>query len=133
MMWSVDQRAEFVIGGNAHFVKVTVLGRERTSDDFWDGNWLVTPIEIAAGAWRGAIRGDLRADELRRFRLELQDIYVNLSGTATLESLDAWITLTVQCESNGALKVEGVADDEPAIEIDSTSRYRTLTSRIFLR
>jgi hypothetical protein len=93
---------------------IEILGRERPDDrDYWDGNWLVTPISFELGRFHGRLPADLRTDELRSFRQELETLYRDLNGAATLTSLDAWLTLTVRCESRGQLRVEGVMDDQP--------------------
>ena len=99
--------------GSDH-VAVRVIGRERNaSGDYWDGNWLVTPISIKAGRFRGELPADLRAEEFVRFRRELQEVYSSLAGEAVLASLDGWISLTVRCEPNGSLNVSGTANDRP--------------------
>ncbi|MEY2452271.1 MAG: hypothetical protein QOD92_1845 [Acidimicrobiaceae bacterium] len=105
---------KFVVGSLASdHVIVRVLGREREATDYWDGNWLITPITINAGRFRGEVPADLRSEELRRFRSELQEVHSSLSGEAVLASLDGWISLVVKCEWNGSLTVTRTANDRP--------------------
>ena len=111
----VGESLSFVIGGANEHVTVTVVGRERAASDYWDGNWLVTPIEIVVGHFRGTLGADLRAEEIRRFRVELESLYANVNGQAVLDSLDGWITMTVTCQPNGSLVIEGAANDQPGI------------------
>lgn len=111
----VGDACEVVVGslGSDH-VAVRVLGRESDADDdYWDGNWLITPIRIKAGRFSGELPADLRTEEFVRFRRELQEVYSSLAGEAVLSSLDGWINLTVKCESNGSLTVSGEANDHP--------------------
>jgi hypothetical protein len=97
-------------------VPIEVQGRMHPgADDYWDGNWLTTPLAVRAGAFSGVVGADLRTDEFRRFREELQTIYSSLKGTATLASLDGWIALTAECQPNGGLVVSGVVNDQPGI------------------
>lgn len=109
------EAVEVLIGSaSSEHVRIIVIGRERPdADDYWDGNWLVTPIDLRIGRFAGDLPADLRADELRRFREGLESVYERLDGEAVLASLDGWIDLTVRCEHNGSLCVTGVADDRP--------------------
>lgn len=113
----MSEMVEVLIGGaESDHVRIRVVGREIPSaTDYWDGNWLVTPIELRVGRFSGTLPADLRAEELRRFRSELEAAYERLDGEAVLASLDGWITLTVQCERNGSLRIAGVANDHPGV------------------
>ncbi len=81
------------------------------ADDYWDGNWLTTPVVVRAGGFSGAVDADLRADEFRRFRQAVETMYSSLEGKATLASLDGWIAVDVECQANGALDVRGFVND----------------------
>jgi len=50
------------------------------ADDFWDGNWLATPIEAVVGKFQGKVGASLRADELRSFRDALKILSRRLTG-----------------------------------------------------
>lgn len=115
-MPAVAEVHTFRVGGEQEHVDVSVMGRERpASGDYWDGNWLVTPIRIVVGHFRGEVPADLRAEEIHRFRTELESVYDNLKGEAVLASLDGWISLTVRCRTNGSLEIIGVVNDHPGI------------------
>ncbi len=107
---------EVVIGrARADHVTVRVLGLMYPgSDDYWDGNWLVSPISARLGGYTADIGAGLRIDELRTFRRGLERIDRERTGEAVLESMEQWITLTVVCRPDGSLEVTGVLDDEPA-------------------
>jgi len=93
-------------------VAIHVLGRMHTgADDFWDGNWLVTPVEIAVGDFSGEIGAALRAEEFRAFRQGLQKLSAAMSGQAELASMEEWLTLSVAVEPSGRLSVRGRARD----------------------
>jgi hypothetical protein len=113
----VSERVEVLIGSaNNEHVRIAVLGREfPDARDYDDGNWLITPIDLRVGRFRGHLPADLRAEELRQFREGLESVYERLEGESVLASLDGWIDLTVRCEANGALTITGVADDRPGI------------------
>jgi hypothetical protein len=72
------------------------------AQDFWDSNWLVTPIEVQAGSFTARVAAMLRADEQRRFRLGLEAIDGLAAREATFESLEDWLRLQVTMASVGA-------------------------------
>jgi len=97
-------------------IAIRVLGRMHPgATDYWDGNWLVSPIEIAVGGFTGRIGAGLRADELRAFRLGLQVLYERLDGEARLKSMEQWLEITITARSGGHLDVRGRAKDEPGM------------------
>ena len=57
-----DGKPDLLIGDKDHLA-IWALGRlEPQADDFWEGNWLVTPIEVVAGQSRIVVDAMLRAD-----------------------------------------------------------------------
>jgi hypothetical protein len=111
-----EQPPEILIGRDRDGVRVRILGRMHPgAEDYDDGNWLVTPVQIRVGGFSGEIGADLRADEFKRFRQELERVYATLSGSAALASMDGWLSLNVSCLANGSLKVEGTASDRPGL------------------
>lgn len=85
------------------------------STDYWDGNWLVAPIDISVGGFTGRAGAGLRAEELRSFRQGLEELYERLSGEARLESMEAWIGLTCVGDGLGHIDVTGYVRDKPGI------------------
>lgn len=95
-------------------VLIRVLGRLHLgADDYWDGNWLMSPVEISAGGFRADLDAGLRAEELRAFRASLARIDAEMSGEATLTSMEEWLSLTVAVASRGRLAITGLAKDQP--------------------
>jgi hypothetical protein len=106
-------RLEVVVGDPAgDHVSIRVLGRLHPgSDDFWDGNWLATPIEAAVGGFQGRVGASIRAEELRAFRDALRGLHSALNGEAVLESMEKWLTLRIAATSRGRLEVQGTLLD----------------------
>jgi hypothetical protein len=106
-------RARMTIGREDHdHIIIDVLGRMHPrSDDFWDGNWLMTPLKISVGEFSGEIGATLRADEIRLFRQQLQDIHKSMAGQAQLNSMEGWLTISITIDMSGHLKIEGQAKD----------------------
>ncbi|MBB1160170.1 MULTISPECIES: WapI family immunity protein [Amycolatopsis] len=87
---------------------IAVHGRMHPgADDFWDGNWLISPIEIVSGGFTARLDAGLRANELQEFRQQLATCPKS-GGSARLTSLEDWLDLTVTV-SDGRVEAEGVA------------------------
>jgi hypothetical protein len=91
---------------------ITVLGRMHLgATDFWDGNWLFSPVDVTAGGFTARVPAGLRAEELRAFREELAKAYDDFGGVARLKSMEEWLDLTVTVAKSGKVEVEGLAVD----------------------
>jgi hypothetical protein len=96
-------------------VIINVEGRAHAgASDYWDGNWMITPISVRVGGFAADVAATLRMDEIHRFNEGLKYINQNLDGTAVLSSLELWIDLTVRCGPNGHLSVVGDVTENPA-------------------
>jgi hypothetical protein len=93
-------------------VTISVLGRMHAATDYWDGNWLLSPVEIHAGGFVGRLSAGLRADEIRQFRMDLERVYRSLHGSARLSSMEDWLDLTITVTGSGQFEVKGVARDQ---------------------
>jgi hypothetical protein len=108
-------RLHVIVGDPAYdHLSISVLGRLHPgADDFWDGNWLDTPIEAVVGKFQGKVGASLRADELRSFRDALKILSTTLDGEAVLKSMEEWLTLRVAITSRGRMEVTGTLLDRP--------------------
>lgn len=104
---------EFRIGStDAEHLCIAVHGREHAgADDFWDGNWVTTTISVAVGGFAGRVRASLRTEEIHRFNEGLKSLNQNLFGSAVLESMERWISVTVKAGSRGQIEVSGELRD----------------------
>lgn len=98
MITGVAEPSELVIGRpDGDHLTVRIIGRMHPgSSDYWDGNWLISPISAHLGSFSAQLAAGLR-------------------GEAVLTSLERWISLTVGCRPNGSLAVTGELDDDPGI------------------
>lgn len=102
--------------GQGDHISIRVLGRMHAgASDYWDGNWLVTPVEVFAGGFRGSVGASLRAEELRAFREALATLNSTNRGNAALESMEDWLTIRVEVDSVGHLLVSGTVADRPGM------------------
>ncbi|MBG0827651.1 hypothetical protein HS041_07730 [Planomonospora sp. ID67723] len=95
-------------------MRIQVLGRMHPGrTDFWDGNWLTAPIHVQVGGFTARIAAGLRVQELRDFRADVERLYAQVRGSATLSSMEHWIELTVECHPTGSLSISGTVADDP--------------------
>ena len=83
------------------------------SDDYWDGNWLTSPVTLTVGAFTAKISAGLRAEELVGFRHGLDVLYESLQGEAVLDSLEDWLHLRAVGDGYGHVKIAGEVTDSP--------------------
>ncbi|WP_423790579.1 WapI family immunity protein [Micromonospora globispora] len=106
---------EVVLGNlEADFVRIQALGRLHVgASDYWDGNWLITPVRIKVDGFEGTIAPSLRAEELSAFLGALRQVYHDLKGRAVLESMEGVLRLAVDVVSGGRLAIAGEAANRP--------------------
>lgn len=109
----VTERLFFRIGSSvSHHLTVTPLYRpHENSQDYWDGNWLESKIDIRVGGFSGHLRASLRADEFQRFKDQLAKLYTELKGTAKFTALEHWLTIQVKGDGLGHFEAECQAMD----------------------
>jgi hypothetical protein len=115
-MWPVDAPEPVVIGSDTEGLTIRIVSRMHPgADDYWDGNWLVSPVEVRVGGFTGRVAAGLRAEELARLREGLEALYASLEGEARLESLEDWVTLTCRGDGKGHVDVRGTVVDRPGV------------------
>jgi carbon monoxide dehydrogenase subunit G len=105
---------EIHIGYSEHeFILIDATSRSHPSaDDFDDGNWLNAKVLVKAGSFKGAINGQIRADELAFFRDELTKLYKSLSGSAKFSTMEEWLSLKIAGDGKGHFTLTGEIMDE---------------------
>ena len=125
------QPVTVVIGGSAREqLEITVLGRMHPgTTDYWDGNWLLSPIHLSVGGFEATVgAAGLRAEELRGLRQGLVRLYETLKGRAELQSMEGWLDLIWQGDELGHITLGGTISDRPGssntlsfeLELDQT-------------
>lgn len=84
------------------------------SHDYWDGNWMVSPITVRIGGFAGSIDAGLRQPELTGLRHGLQHLQATREGHAELESLEPWLRLRVEFDPDLGLTARGEAVADPS-------------------
>jgi hypothetical protein len=103
------------IGNDSQHLTITLLGRSHPgSEDFWDGNWVRAEIAVVAGGFRGTVGGDLRGEELDRFRDGLMRLNQSLHGEAELATMEGLLRVRVVGDGRGRIAVDFEVWDEAA-------------------
>ena len=82
--------------------------------DYQAGNWIDCELEIAAGAFRGSLRSDLRSEEFHAFLQEAEALGRTLAGAASFATVEGGIALALTGDGDGQLRVRGEAVDAAA-------------------
>jgi hypothetical protein len=84
-----------------------VWGREfPASDNYWDGNWLNIDARVEANAAVVKTSGAcLRTDEITAFVQQLEQLYENVQGAATLACLEPNLSAKITCSKRGEIEV----------------------------
>jgi hypothetical protein len=106
--------AGFRLGGEAaEYVELTILGRSNPgATDFWDGNWLVTEVQLQSGGFTGAFKANLRTHEIADFAAELRGLHTALRGSAELRTMEQQLKLSFTGDGRGHLNVQCEAHDQ---------------------
>lgn len=107
----------FRIGSSnaAHVILSPRIPERLESKSYWDDGWIDADITISAGAFRGEIQAQLRADDFVRFRDQLRPLYEKLTGAATFETMEGWISIQIKGDGKGHFHADCVADDQPGV------------------
>jgi hypothetical protein len=113
----MDPNLHVTIGppGGEH-VTVEPLRRSHLGcTDYWDGNWIACAINVKAGAFRGQVDADLRAEDFVRFRDGLRRLYDELAGNATFATMEDWLAIDVRVDGRGHFEARCELRDDPGM------------------
>jgi hypothetical protein len=106
----------FVRIGSAsdHAIVVRPTRRERPeSTEYWDGNWVIADVEVAAGAFRGRYGTSLRAEELHAFRDGMRALGSKLDGLAAFKTIEEQLRIQIVGDGRGHFHAACHAIDAP--------------------
>ncbi len=107
----MDDLLKFKIG-IGDFVSFEEIIPEGPLEDFKNGEgFLVTWINIRAGAFNGAIKAHVRIDDFKRFQSQLKILYRTVEGEAHFSCLEDWIDIKIKGDGIGHFNANCVAND----------------------
>jgi hypothetical protein len=99
----------FQIGTNeSEYIRVSLL------NDNGDG-WFSSFVEVKVGAFCGSYSADFNSWAFSDFYDQLRKMYDSLSGNAVFTSYEQQLELTLTCNTQGHIKVCGIAFDVAGI------------------
>jgi hypothetical protein len=84
-----------------------------SSEDYWDGNWLVVDMAVEMGSWTGRFDANLRCEEFDRFLSEVRHLNENLDSVAEFVTMEGWLRLQLNGDGLGHIAAKGEATDQP--------------------
>jgi hypothetical protein len=111
---AVTSSTEILIGDlDAQHLLIRPLSRRQPGlFDDRDANRIDCDIEVAAGAFRGSFRADLRSEEFRRFLEDLEALTRTQDHVASFTTVEGHLALALQADGSGRIRVAGEAIDE---------------------
>lgn len=108
---------EFVLGKKSsdYLLIETLNYADPNSNDYWDGNWLNTYIELKVGGFNGNYKAQIRNDEFQNFRNGLEYPYNKLDGRTNFECIEHYISIQVEGDGLGHFQAKCTANDNPGI------------------
>ena len=107
---------EFRIDGHeTGSLSVTVLMRSHNADDYWDGNWVDSIVDVKAGGFTGRFGACLRAEEFQSFRDGLAKIDSFESSAARFETMEGQLSIEIFGDKLGHLSAKCTALDQAGI------------------
>jgi hypothetical protein len=79
--------------------------------DYRDGNWIDCELEVAAGAFRGRLRADLRSEEFHAFLEDMEALSRALEGSASFDTMEGCLAFALTGDGHGHVRVSGEAVD----------------------
>ena len=129
----MSEPVEIVIG-NAETERLIIRVLDRAhpdADDYWDGNWLRTVLDVSAGYFAGSVAVDLRADELKDLREQLATLYEASEGEASFTTMENWVEILFHRDSLGHVQVRGEVSDNPG-RMGNSLRFQYALDQTFL-
>lgn len=131
-----------LLRGDSDSLEIVALRRSNTeTDDYWDGNWLVSEVRIEVRGFTARFHTNLRVDELRRWHETLRPLQSGSTRRAEIGAMEEGLTLSFEVKPTGAVNCIGTAKnhtgaslefrmgaDLPALEVFLSGLQETLRS-----
>ena len=130
-MNEIDSRSlGFEISGDEGKVRIIVLGLERDSDDYYDGNWLRAHLNVKLEAFVGEFDFCILAQELERLYGGLRRMHETLTGDATLHCIEPYVEMRATIDKLG--KVDWVGSVQYPLGIGATLAFSFKADQSYL-
>ena len=106
--------SELVVGRrDEDHIGIRVMRRSHPhAEDYWDGNWVDSEIQVDIRPWRATYPAQLRTEEFSLFRDQLSDMHDETRREASFEPMEPWLRLTLELDTLGHIAFTGEAGPE---------------------
>ena len=87
-----------ITDGLAHLT-IEVLARSYADGEYWDSNWVVTPITVTLPGFQAAFTEGMHLSELHGFYQDLKRLYSELKGVACFDVREGFLGLNAEMGS----------------------------------
>jgi hypothetical protein len=109
----MSTKCEILVGnaGGEH-VQISLMSRSHPGyDDYWDGNWIASEVELRIGAYRASFRSDFRSEDFVSFHQSVCRLSETLRGSARFDTMEGQLALELIGDGRGHIRVEGISLD----------------------
>ena len=105
--------------GDLGKLEISVLRRSNSeTDDYWDGNWLESRIEVDVRGINVLYSANLRVDDFQRFYESLKALKNGTTKESEFTTMEEGLYLHFQVEYNGSVNCKGKANTESGDSLD---------------
>lgn len=79
----------------------------------WDRNWVKSNVSVRVGGFSGQFETDLRTNDFEKFKKDLVILYDKLDGTASFDTLEGQVNITIKGDGIGHFEAACVVMDKP--------------------
>jgi hypothetical protein len=98
------------IHDGSDFVAIEVMDYENAAaENIDDANWLLCYVTLKASVFSGRYRTSFTTEDFAKFHRELASAVERLDGTATFETIEDALRISVEIKPNGEATITGVA------------------------
>jgi hypothetical protein len=76
-------------------------------DDPYSRDWLTLQVDIELDGFSAHVENTVQITEIYQFYVQLESLYQSLQGTASFETLEHWLQLTVSAGKLGQIYISG--------------------------
>lgn len=103
-------------GDHGELLKLSPLYRAYPNEqDYWDGNWVQTEVDVKVGGFRGKFLANLRCEEFAELQQQLEALESELTGKAQFRTMEEWLEININGDGLGRFSLESFVRDDAGI------------------
>lgn len=111
-----EEKIYFEISETGNFIQIELLSLNFPDSELdWDRNWIAGIVTVRAGNFSGKFSADFMTQDFVDFKEQLIELYKNLTGTATFETIESQVEINIAGDGIGHLRADCVVMDSVGI------------------